>query len=301
MKKVILIALLLALPLVCFGQDAVTKATPKYEEQPLQLVIQSDNAEYAVGDEINISYTLKNIGSKSVGFYISDYRNLGVDVFDSRGNKYKHFTSATQFCAPSIYPDEYVVLNPNEQRNGSISFELKKGELKELDEEKSGPKTGGKAVYNTIHDGLYLKCTKGCPYLLENILLSGVSNKAIKVSFQYITDNPNPRNFNKQDCKDANIFIDSYLRDEEPNKIILGAKCEGGACPELDDPLMNIKPGTTKEEIEEILKSSSHDLMHEERIHELAIYCQQNKTLTKPAWIGTLTSNTITIEVVEKK
>jgi len=276
MKRIILILVLLTLPLVCFGQDATTQATPKHGEQPLQLVIQSDRAEYAVGDEINISYTLKNIVSKPVGFYIADrYNYLGVDVFDSRGNKYNDFTSATQFDAPSIYPDEYVVINPGEQRNGSISFALEKGELKEFYEAKSGPKGSGKVVYRTIHDGLYLKCTKGCPYFLENIILSKFSKGAIKVSLQYITDNPNPNNFTKKDCEKARIALDVFPEDSKSNKINQAVLCEGGAC--SDNPI------------------------DWDNVNNLAVYCQHYTALTKDAWIGTLTSNTITIEVAEKK
>ena len=33
MKRIILITLLLVFPVVCFGQDAETQATPKYEEE----------------------------------------------------------------------------------------------------------------------------------------------------------------------------------------------------------------------------------------------------------------------------
>ena len=51
MKKIILTIFLLAVPLVCFAQDAVTQATPKYQKE---ISITTDKKEYAVGDIVKI-------------------------------------------------------------------------------------------------------------------------------------------------------------------------------------------------------------------------------------------------------
>ena len=62
MKKVFLIILLLAIPLVCLAQE---------RGQPLQLTIKSDKKVYEVGDKIKINYTISNIGNLPVGVFYS--------------------------------------------------------------------------------------------------------------------------------------------------------------------------------------------------------------------------------------
>ena len=62
MKKIILIILLLALPLVCFAQDVV-------KTQPLALTIKSDKQVYGVGEEMKIVVTLRNNSNKEMIVY----------------------------------------------------------------------------------------------------------------------------------------------------------------------------------------------------------------------------------------
>ena len=69
MKRIILMTILLAFPLVCFAQEATTQTSPQHVEQPLQLTINSDKDLYAIGDEVMINCKLENISDKAVNFY----------------------------------------------------------------------------------------------------------------------------------------------------------------------------------------------------------------------------------------
>ncbi len=62
MKKIILTAILLALPLACFSQDTI-------KTQPLTLTIKSDKGVYRIGEEIKIVVTLKNNSNKEMIIY----------------------------------------------------------------------------------------------------------------------------------------------------------------------------------------------------------------------------------------
>ena len=72
MRKIILGMLLLLLPLVCFAQNATTQAKLKHEGQPLQLTIKSDKEVYEVGEEINLTVTLKSNSDKEMLVFWSD-------------------------------------------------------------------------------------------------------------------------------------------------------------------------------------------------------------------------------------
>lgn len=76
MKKILEPGLMLVLiTSICFAQDVITKASPNYGEQPLQLIIKSDKEAYEVGEQININSEIKNIFNKSI--IISDYHKFG--------------------------------------------------------------------------------------------------------------------------------------------------------------------------------------------------------------------------------
>jgi hypothetical protein len=55
-RKLILITVLLTLPLVCFGQDAATQVTPKYEKQPIQKYLERYNGKEKIPDELYLEY-----------------------------------------------------------------------------------------------------------------------------------------------------------------------------------------------------------------------------------------------------
>ena len=60
MRKIIIMTILLALPLVCFGQET---------DQPLQLTIKSGKQVYEVGEGIIIDCELTNISDEVISFY----------------------------------------------------------------------------------------------------------------------------------------------------------------------------------------------------------------------------------------
>jgi len=63
MKRIFIIILLLAIPIICFAQDAITKASP---EQPLQLSISSDKQVYRTGEAIIINVEMKNNSEEDI-------------------------------------------------------------------------------------------------------------------------------------------------------------------------------------------------------------------------------------------
>jgi len=79
MKKIILIIALLAFPMVCFGQDTATEATPKYDKQyclSLKEQIQEkiDSANYCEVDEDCIATSF------NCPFGCSNYLNKDFDI-----------------------------------------------------------------------------------------------------------------------------------------------------------------------------------------------------------------------------
>lgn len=108
MRRMILITLLLVVPLACFAQDAVTKASPK---QPLQFIIKSDKEVYKLGEEIEIEVELKNIGKGSISInkYIIPGATIEFLISDPLD---RHI-----FCRPTnvIYYEEPFWLFPQNE------------------------------------------------------------------------------------------------------------------------------------------------------------------------------------------
>ncbi|MEK6984525.1 MAG: hypothetical protein AABX33_08170 [Nanoarchaeota archaeon] len=244
----------------------------------LQLTINSDKEEYKVGEEIKVFYTIENKNSEGIGFYVSDFNGLNIEVTDLAGKTYNYYfdVSAQRFMLP-LYPDRYVFLEPNEKWSSNKSFALKSGEIKTWS-------PGGNLTWKeqsgsleTIYDGLYIDCLSGC-LEHDSILLDQFSKGNIQISSKYKTKNPNPTKYTLKDCNDANISIDIFREEIASNEIYHSVSCEGGACPGLDDEI-RLGPSRLLE------------------INNLAIYCQHHSALDKNAWIGTLNSNTIMIQI----
>lgn len=77
MKKIIFIAFLLVFSLVCLARDATSHATPRHEEQPLQLTIESEKQVYRIDEDIKILATLKNNSEKEM---IVLWREVGGEL-----------------------------------------------------------------------------------------------------------------------------------------------------------------------------------------------------------------------------
>jgi len=88
MRKIILIIVLLALPLVCFGQNATTQATPTNKKQPFQLTIESNKEVYEVGEEIIIRGYIKNNSLKKIYILSDDRYQLIIKI--PTGNRFEY-------------------------------------------------------------------------------------------------------------------------------------------------------------------------------------------------------------------
>ncbi len=258
--------------LLILGQSCERK-----ESSPLILTIKSDKASYMPGDSIEISYAIKNIGSEPVGFYVADHGNIELEAFDLSGNSLEYYFHMTwQRIMPSLYPDEYVLLQQNQEWARSEAFPLRKGVIEEYPEAISKEDPGEPII---IHDGFYIDLPSFMPN--DHILIRSNHSKEIKLSLRFSSNDPNPRNFSIKDCEDANISLDAFPDELSSNRIHPSVICEGGACPEL----------ANDEQI--------HDPKSMEDIHDLAMYCQHKTPLSKSAWVETLPSNIITIEIKE--
>jgi len=234
---------------------------------PLRLEIKSEKSKYSLEEEVIINYTIENVSSKPVGFYADDWGDLIVDAFDLSGNLYRHYYSpSAQRFMPSLYPSMYVYLKSNEKWEGSQILQFKQGQIKSYKGTKSNPQ------FIIDHDGYYLKCPIGC-LTYDSILLTDSAIGNIRISAAYTTNDPNPKKYTINECKNANISLDVWPEEKSSNIIHHSVRCEGNVCNDF--------------------RGSLFIMDHE----NLAVYCQHNSALSKDAWLGTLKSNSITVEL----
>jgi len=169
-----------------------------------------------------------------------------------------------------LYPSEYVVLKPHEERNGSLSCQLKKGEIKAWDPKGHGVKyKGSEGGEKTVYDGFYLVCPSAYS---DSIWLSGLSEGEITITAAYITHDPNPEHVTLHDCEKAGMVF--VTNPEDVNSSKLNLSVAGNL--DMGDPRF-------------------------EQRFNLAVYCQHHAALSRNAWIGTIRSNSITVKVAGKK
>ncbi len=108
----VLLSFLLTIPV--FAQDAAAQASPKYEEQPLQLTIKSNKEVYETGESIEIEVILENINKKGIiictrwlptfnlKFEVS-YKDEKIESYQVRYELY------------SLVKEDYVKLIPSEK------------------------------------------------------------------------------------------------------------------------------------------------------------------------------------------
>jgi len=234
-------------------------------DTPLKLTISADKENYSVGDEIKINYTIENISSEPVGFYVRNFDNLKISVRDLSDNNYQYYyDEGVQRMSPSLYPDEYILLNSYEKWKGNQSLQFKTGKIVTNE---SGTKAYFKEKF--VYEGLYLTCPK-----CDAILLRDLTGGKVKVAAIFETSSPNPRNFTRQDCEKAKISLNVFPEDSESNQVHQSVVGENANL-NLDNPSF-------------------------EDTFNLAIYCQHNNVLSKKALLGTLSSNRITINLNTK-
>ena len=253
--------------LILFLLPGISGYSQSAAESPLKLTIAADKESYSVGEEIKINCTIENVSEAPVGFYVRDSGDLKISVSNLFNTPYPYYEETLQREMPSIYPDQYILLNPHEkwQRNQSLQF--KNGKLLTYKGSKEDPQS------KLDHDGFYLHCPGGCVGY-DDILLPSLPVGKIKVSAEYSTSIPNPQNFTRKDCEKAKISVDVFSEDSKSNTIsrsVINANKNFN----FDDPFL-------------------------EDTFNLAIYCQHNSALSKKAWIGTLSSHSIEINLNTK-
>ena len=239
---------------------------------PLTLTIHADAPVYSPTDEIHIQYAIENTSSESTGFYlIADETDMAILASDASGKPYtSYYDPEVQRFKTPIYPFEYVVLKPHEERSGSLTCQLKKGEIKTWDPKGNGITykafEGGE---KTIYDGFYLVCPS---VHSDSIWLSGLSEGEITLTAAYTMHDPNPEHVTLQDCEKAGIALGTNSEDANVSTLILS----------VIGNLDMSGPGF-------------------EQHFNLAVYCQHQAALSRNAWIGSITSNRISVKVAGKQ
>ena len=204
------------------------------ESSPLKFTLKADKESYSVGDEIKIFYTIENTSSEPAEFYVQGHYNLEIFVNDLSGTQYRHyFYKGIQRSDQPSYPDEYVLLDPQEKWQGSAKIKLKKGQVEDYNEE--GGKSSPRQSY-VVHDGLYLSCDGEDWHCLnaDVVFLPDRAEEGFQISAKFVPSNPNIYQYTLQDCQKADMVLDAFPEDQPSNKIY-GVKCFGNICDSIFD------------------------------------------------------------------
>ena len=237
---------------------------------PLKLTISADKASYSLGEQIKINYSIENISEEPVGFYEFGCDAMKTVISDLADKPYPYYYDKSMNRWVTSYPREYVFLKPHQkwQRNYGLSF--KNGKIMACAWRKPD---SCKVAYDGFYLNLNCPNSQECDQECDSILLFNLAGRKVQISAMYERKNSNLRKFTLQDCEKAKISVDVFPSDFKGNWInrsVLNEHKNFG----LDDP--SYDPWT---------------------FEELAIYCQHHTALSKEAWIGTLASNPIVINL----